>query len=102
MNYSIVLTRDADADIGSAFAWYEPIDPNLAVRFVSEGRTTMDRIAQFPFRFPRINDTVRAALLNRFPYTLYYSVEYDEVFVIALLHQRRSDDIWRQRSHHRS
>ena len=98
MNYSIVLTRDADADIGLVFAWYQPIDPNLAVRFVLEGRTTMDRIGQFPFMFPLVNGSVRRARLNRFPYAIYYLVERKKVSVTAILHDRRSDNVWRQRS----
>jgi len=50
MNYRIVLSPDADADIGSGFAWYHSIDPNLAFRFVSEAHRTMDRMGEFPYR----------------------------------------------------
>ena len=102
MKYSIVLTPDADADIGSGFSWYHRIDPNLAFRFVSEGRTTMDRIAQFPYRFQLVNGAVRRTRLKRFPYNIYYSLDNDEVVITAILHERRSDDIWRQRSHDHS
>jgi plasmid stabilization system protein ParE len=98
MNYRIVLTLDADADIGSVFSWYQGIDPNLAARFISEGRTTMIRIAQFPYRFQPINGTVRRARLKRFPYGVYYLIDHDEVFITAILHLRRSRDIWRPRS----
>jgi plasmid stabilization system protein ParE len=98
MNYHIVLSLDAKADIRSARRWYRRIDPDLARQFSLEGRTTMRRIAQFPFRFPRINGTVRQALLKRFPYAMYYRFYSKLVFVIAVVHQRRSDDIWKQRS----
>ena len=99
MKYHIVLSRDASDDIGSALWWYERIDPSLAFRFISEGNTTIDRIAQFPFRFPVYNGAVRRARLKRFPYAIYYSVDHEEVLVKAILHQRRSDDVWWQRSH---
>jgi plasmid stabilization system protein ParE len=98
MKYRIVLTPDADAD-RLDLSWYHRIDPNLAFRFVSEGRTTMARIAQFPYRFPLVNGAVRKARLKRFPYGIYYSLDHDEVFITAILHQSRSDNIWRQRSH---
>jgi plasmid stabilization system protein ParE len=99
MKYHIVLSQDARADIGSAFSWYERIDPSVAFRFISEGNTTMDRIAQFPFRFPVFSGAVRRARFKRFPYAIYYSVDHEEVLVKAILHQRRSDDIWWQRSY---
>jgi len=72
MNYHIVLSLDAKADIRSARWWYRRIDPDLARRFSLEGRTTVRRIAQFPYQFPLINGIVRQALLKRFPYAMYY------------------------------
>jgi len=102
MKYRIVLTPDADADIGAVFSWYHNIDPALASRFLSESRTTMDRIARFPFRFSRVNGIIRRARLKRFPYGIYYSLNHNEVLITAILHRRRSDDIWKQRSHSHS
>jgi plasmid stabilization system protein ParE len=97
MNYHIVLSSDARADIRSARRWYHRIDQNLAHRFSLEGRTTVRRIAQFPFQFPLVNGTVRQALLKRFPYAMYYRLYSKLVFVLAVVHQRRSDAVWRQR-----
>ena len=98
MNYHIVLSPDAKADIRSARLWYRRIDRNLAHQFSLEGRTTVRRIAQFPYQFPLVNRTVRQALLKRFPYAVYYRLYSKLVFVIAVVHQRRSHAIWRQRS----
>ena len=99
MKYSIVLTPDADEDIGSIFSWYHRIDPNLAFRFVWEGRTATARIARFPYQFALVNGAVRRARLKRFPYGIYYYLKSKEAKIIAILHERRSDDVWRQRSH---
>lgn len=98
MNYYIVLSLDAKADIRSARRWYRRIDRNLAHRFSSEGLTTLRRIAQFPYQFALVNGTVRQALLKRFPYATYYRIYSKLVFVIAVVHQRRSDAVWKQRS----
>lgn len=91
MIYRIVLSPDAKADMRSAHRWYRRIDRNLAHRFSLDGRTTARRIAQFPYQFPLVNGTVRQALLKRFPYAMYYRVYPKLVFVVAVLHQRRSD-----------
>src|SRR5215208_3635074 len=97
MNYLIVLSPDAKADIRSVRRWYRRIDPNLAFQFSLEGRSAVRRIAQFPYRFSLVNGTVRRATMNRFPYAMYYRLDSDKASVFAVLHQRRSDAIWRQR-----
>lgn len=99
MNIRVILSPDAKVDISSAIEWYHRADPNLAFRFEQETLTTLRNIEQLPFRFRMINGVVRRAPLKRFPYGIYYSLDHDEAFITAILHDRRSDDIWRQRSH---
>jgi len=98
MNYLIVPSPGAEADFTLTSWWYQQIEPNLASRFMVESRAKLTRIAQFPYQFPLVNGTVRRALLKRFPYGIYYSLDHDEVSITAILHQRRSDDIWKRRS----
>lgn len=98
MNIQVVLSPDAKADISSTLEWYHRADPNLAFRFEQETLTTLRHIEQFPHRFRIISGAVRRARLKRFPYAIYYSFGYDEALVTAVLHERRSNDIWKQRS----
>ena len=98
MNYRIVPSPDAEADFTSASWWYQQIDPNLVSRFIVESRATLARMAQFPYQFALVNGTIRRARLKRFPNGIYYSIDHDEVFITAIPHLRRSDDIWKQRS----
>jgi plasmid stabilization system protein ParE len=98
MKYRIVLSPDAKADMRSARRWYTHINPSLAQQFRVECRTTARRIAQFPYQFSLVNGTARKALLKRFPYVMYYRLYSKLVIVDAVLHQRRSDAIWKQRT----
>jgi toxin ParE1/3/4 len=90
MKYRIIFSRGAKADIRSAVRWYEREDPSLAFRFLLEMRALKRRIANNPYVFP-IKGAVRRALLKRFPYYVYFSLNYELVFVIAVVHQRRAD-----------
>jgi plasmid stabilization system protein ParE len=99
MKYRIATSRGAEADIDSVGLWYELTDLQLALRFLSETNATVERIRQFPYAFPLLNGAVRRATLKRFPYFVYYSVSNNEVFIITILHQRRSETVWRNRSH---
>ena len=98
MKYRSVLSPGAKADISSAVRWYQRIDPNLAFRFTLETRATRRRVEQFPYQFPvikakYIKDTIRRALLKRFPYSIYFILNIDLVSVIAVVHQRRARTI---------
>ena len=97
MNYRIIFSPGANADIRSTVLWYARIDPNLAFRFMLETSTLLWRIARFPYQFPLIVGKFRRAGLKRFRYAIYYSVEKEEVVVKAVVHQRRADSVWRSR-----
>ena len=94
MNHYIVLSPDAEADFFSAVWWYQQIDPSLATRFTQDALATLQRIAQYPFSYARIERTVRRSDLKRFRYSIYYSLNIDRISVIAVIHQRRADIVW--------
>ena len=83
MRFHSILSPDAEADLDSAFRWYLRIDLNLAFRFRLETVATLRRVKTFPYQFPIINLITRRALLKRFPYSIYFDLNGDEVFVIA-------------------
>jgi toxin ParE1/3/4 len=101
MKYHIAASSGAKLDIRSTVLWYERIDPNLALRFLLETDATVDRVRQNPYRFPVIKGAVRRARLKRFPYRIYYSVDNDEISIIAVRHQRRDDSVWVDRTNGR-
>ena len=92
MKYYIVLSPDAKANIGSAVWWYQYEDPNVAFRFTLKVFDVLRRIARYPYGFPLINGRFRRAVLKRFPYSIYYSLDIDRISVIAVLHQRQDYD----------
>ena len=74
MKPSISVRPEAQVDIKEVALWYEDRLTGLGIRFRDELRTTLGHIADNPLRFPVIED-VRRALLHRFPYAVYFSVE---------------------------
>ena len=98
MRYRSVLSPGAEADIRSAVRWYQRIDLNLAFRFRLETLATRRRLERFPLQFPILRNITHRALLKRFPYSLYFYLNDDEASVIAVVHQRRNDTVWMDRS----
>lgn len=98
MKYRSVLSPDAQADFASAVRWYQLIDRTLAFRFRLETLAILHRIKRFPYQFAVKEGITRRALLKRFPYSMYFNLNGEEVSVIAVVRQRRSETIWRDRA----
>ena len=53
----------------------------------------LERIERFirfnPLLYPRVEAEIRRASLRRFPYSLFYVIDGDEVLVLSCFHQQR-------------
>ena len=97
MDRSTFVRPEAQTDVREAALWYESREAGLGTRFIGEVRTSLTHIANNPLRFPAVGDDVRRALLNSFPYSVYFMIETDAVVIIAVLHQHRRPDTWQSR-----
>lgn len=98
MRFHSIPSPDVEADIDSVSRWYQQIDLNLAFRFRLETLATLRRIEKYPYQFPIIDGEIRRALLKRFPYSILFSLNNHILSVIAVVHQRRSETIWKDRA----
>jgi toxin ParE1/3/4 len=87
----ITVRLAAQADIREAALWYDAQRPGLGTEFTLRIDALLERIAQNPLQFPEIGSGVRRALLQRFPYAVYFIVAASPV-LIAVLHQRRHSE----------
>lgn len=89
MNYRVILSPDAKADIRAVTRWYFDIRPQLSVRFKAETLAVMRRLGQNPYQFPVVYQFIRKALLKRFQFTVYFRFIDGDVSVMRIIHQRR-------------
>lgn len=89
MSYRVILSPDAKADFRAAIRWYFHIQLELSYRFRAEGENVLRRVRENPYQFPRSHKSTRKALLKRFPYAIYFSLNAERVLILAILHQRR-------------
>jgi plasmid stabilization system protein ParE len=87
----------ADADIEAAFEWYESEQLGLGLEFLDEVRAAYTRILDGPFKYEELRSGIRRAITRRFPYGIYFSVEDELIFVIAVLHTAREPAEWQFR-----
>ena len=100
MSHRLVVRPEAESDIVEAALWYEEQRSGLGFEFIAEVRATVDRVAETPtaYRLMRRKPEVRRVLLRRFPYRLFYIAQSSEVIVFAVLHARRRERAWTQRT----
>jgi plasmid stabilization system protein ParE len=95
--YRLVAEPAADRDVEAAFAWYENECAGLGFDFLAELRVAYDRILEGPLKYRDQRSGIRRALLRRFPYAVYFSLQEDVVVVLAVLHAHRDPAAWQTR-----
>jgi plasmid stabilization system protein ParE len=93
----LVIRPAAAADIDDAFLWYERQRAGLGEEFLAAVQATLDRITAHPTMYAVIHRDTRRALLERFPYGIFYRVYDDVIVAVACMHGRRDPRRWRAR-----
>lgn len=93
----LIVRKEAEEDIKSAYEWYEEKRINLGNTFVEEIGSKLEEIERRPDLYMEVMGNVRRALCKRFPYTIYFMHQKMGIIVIAVLHQRRNPAVWQAR-----
>jgi toxin ParE1/3/4 len=96
--YSVIFTQAARAELIEAQDWYEGEATGLGQRFRQGTDALIERMSDNPRQFPIVFKNVRRALLRRFPYSLFFVVEGDDLTVIACFHASRDPSHWQKRT----
>lgn len=96
--HRIVVRVEAEADMREAARWYDGEVPGLGAQFLDAVSRAIESIAESPLRYPSVEGDTRRALMPRFPFLIYFTVESDTVFIMAALRGRRSPETTRPRA----
>lgn len=88
---------EAEVELLEAAEYYELQVPGLGERFGAEVRRATDLLLRHPELGTPVDPDLRRLVLNRFPFTLIYSVSTDVVRVEVVAHQSRRPGYWRSR-----
>jgi plasmid stabilization system protein ParE len=88
---------DAERELLAAHSWYRERSEVAAQAFALEIDHALSAIADAPARWPLQQRGDRRLTLSRFPYSVFYRLRAEEVFVVAIAHQRRLPGYWRHR-----
>ena len=89
MPYSVRYKRAASAEVEPAISRYALSEINQAPAFVKDLERTEAHLRAQPALYQQVEGEIRRAVLRRFPYSLFYVIERDEVIVLACMHQHQ-------------
>ena len=99
VEFPVIFTPGARAELIDAQDWYENEAPGLGRRFRAAVNAVIERMSANPRQFPVIYKSIRRALFRRFPYALMFVIEADGVLtVIACFHGSRDPAHWQKRA----
>ena len=93
----VVYHRLAASELIDAAVFYEERRPFLGDEFVTEVNAARDRIRANPKRGRTEKLELRSFKVRRFPYRLFYAVEPDRLWIVAVAHLSRRPGCWVRR-----
>ena len=94
---SIRLLEPAQTVLDEAIAWYAEQAPGLGEAFLIEALKTLRLIEQFPQAWHPLTPEIRRCRLRRFPYSMVYTQDGPGILVLAIAHQHRKPNYWKNR-----
>ncbi len=94
---SVEFYPDAKDELFSAIQYYENCQAGLGDRFLSAVEAATRNILSSPLTYRILRPPFRRYLLPIFPYSIIYSIEPDNILIIAIAHNKRRPDYWLKR-----
>ena len=89
-----MLHPEADAEFAEAVRYYSEIAPDLGVRFYKEMERLIQNVCSHPERF---DPPARRHFSAEFPYAVIYMEQADRVWIVAVMHMKRTPAYWKAR-----
>jgi plasmid stabilization system protein ParE len=93
----VYIRPEAEADLDDAALWYQTQAAGLGYEFLDEIKKTLQIMADNPEIFQEIYKNVRRAIVQRFPFVIYYQIEEETIVVLGIIHASRNPHNWKKR-----
>ena len=95
--HKLIIKPFAELDALNAANWYNDKREGLGDEFLLALEAKLNAIQRNPNQFQVVHNKIHRALTNRFPFGVFYIVEKDTVYIVAVLHTSRSPESWKKR-----
>jgi len=91
------LHPHADREYIAHALFYERQEAGLGSRFVDEIERGIEILVSQPRIGPQFKEGFRYFVLDIFPFSLIYRIEPERIWIVAVAHQSRRPNYWRER-----
>ena len=95
--YKLVIKPLAEVDAKESVGWYNEKREGLGDDFLLILDAKMNSILRNPHQFQFVYKNIRRALIERFPYCIFFIVENNMIYVLAIQHTSRNPILWKNR-----
>ena len=88
------LRREAQKELQGAAIWYEQQRAGLGGEFLDDFLLTIEAMEATPKLYAEVAAGIRRALLKRFPYAIFYSLEDTHILVLGVKHCHGNPEDW--------
>ena len=86
----IIFSPFAETDLTGSIQYYNEQKENLGNEFFQFVSNLIDRIKSNPKQFPIYYKKIRRANTYRFPFSKYFTIAKEDIFILAVFHNNRN------------
>jgi len=94
----LIIKPLAEIDAKEAMLWYNDKLEGLGREFLLSLDAKINAIQRNPKQFPIKYKNIRRALIDRFPYGIFYIIENETIYILAIIHTKRNPTTWKKRT----
>jgi plasmid stabilization system protein ParE len=88
---------DAQVELNEAALFYASLLPDLGKAFAIEAKKTVQLIQTYPDLGTPIGNKLRKLVVQRFPFSIIYAHQANDILILAIAHHRRRPGYWKSR-----
>lgn len=94
-NYELIVSFEASQEIEDAVGWYESQKEGLGIEFFLQFEEVTELLKNNPEIYAKVYDYFRKALIQKFPYAIYYAVNHTQkiIDIVAVFHNKKNPEV---------
>jgi plasmid stabilization system protein ParE len=84
-------------EIEDSFYYYKLFSPTLSEQFKTEIQEKFELLLSNPLMYQSVTEDIRKVVLDKFPYSIFYSFDEFQIKILALAHFKRKPKYWKSR-----
>ena len=94
----LIFHPDVSSEIKASYNWYQERAVGLGEDFLNELEPAYQAIIEFPETWPIFQKGFRRFLLSRFPFSIIYRENDNNIYIVAVMHNSRKPGYWLERT----